>query len=531
MIDSAMVNGHEATLLSRFLNDEMAIERYPDLKAQHFASPAHREIFEAILTLHYDGYKTIFPVVEDYLRRRGRLPEIGEHTVSNLAADSRIAAMDEGCFAYALDCVRDSYVERATIRIGKDLAAGKITAEQAREKLEELRKLEAKSATFAGLVELPLAKILDEIDIFFRRYIAFTSDAQPTVIALWAAHTWFIEAFDFTPYLHIYSPTMECGKSHVLECLGKLCRNVRPTNNITVAALFRLIEKERPTLLMDEVDAVFQRGGDEGNEDRRGILNAGFERGFPVLRCVGNEHEVQEFDVFCPKALAGIGRLPATIESRSIPIRLQKKTKAQIVQRLRKRQIDVRFLSGNLHRLSQKPDLLEALRSGKVELKKIGDRQNDISEPLLVLADMAGGDWPEKARCSLVELFGAKDDDDTALQLQAIRCAFRQDERVNTSDLIERLLDADNPPFPGWWLKNDTSMKSIGKSLAEILKGFKLKPKPFKVGGGTVRGYLREDFEPVWASYCTANNGQCLVSGNSDVTDVTLPVTDLCSTT
>ena len=140
VINSAMVNGHEATLLSRFLNDEMAIEKYPDLKAEHFASPVHRQIFETILTLHYDGHKTIFPVVEDYLRSRGKLPEIGEHTISTLASDNRIAAMDESCFAYAVDCVSDSYAEREASRIGRDLAAGKITGDFAREKLEQIRK-------------------------------------------------------------------------------------------------------------------------------------------------------------------------------------------------------------------------------------------------------------------------------------------------------------------------------------------------------------------------------------------------------
>ena len=139
MIDS-VVNGHEATLLSRFLNDEMAIERYPDLKAEHFASPVHRQIFKAILTLHYDGYKTIFPVVEDYLRARGKLPEIGEHTISDLAGNSRIAAMDESVFAHAVGCVHDSYAEREANRIGRDLAADKITADFAREKLEQIRK-------------------------------------------------------------------------------------------------------------------------------------------------------------------------------------------------------------------------------------------------------------------------------------------------------------------------------------------------------------------------------------------------------
>jgi putative DNA primase/helicase len=140
MNSSAVVNGHEATLLSRFLNDETAIERYPDLKAEHFASPVHREIFEAILMLHYDGRETIFPAVEDCLRSRGRLPAIGEHTISTLAADNRITAMDESCFAYAVERVRDSYAEREATRIGDDLAAGEITADFAREKLEQIRK-------------------------------------------------------------------------------------------------------------------------------------------------------------------------------------------------------------------------------------------------------------------------------------------------------------------------------------------------------------------------------------------------------
>jgi hypothetical protein len=136
----AMVNGHEVTLLSRFLNDEMAIDKYSDLKPEHFASPVHREIFETILTLHYDGHKTIFPVVEDYLRSRGRLPEIGEHTISTLAADHRLASMDENCFTYAVDCVLGSYAEREATRIGEDLAARKITADFASEKLEQIRK-------------------------------------------------------------------------------------------------------------------------------------------------------------------------------------------------------------------------------------------------------------------------------------------------------------------------------------------------------------------------------------------------------
>jgi hypothetical protein len=139
-VDLAMLNGHEATLVSRFLNDETAIDRYPQLKPEHFASPAHRKILTAILTLHHDGHETIFPAVEDYLRSRGELAAIGEHTVSTLAADYRIAVMDDACFDYALEYVMDDWREREAARIGKELADRKITADFARAKLDEIQK-------------------------------------------------------------------------------------------------------------------------------------------------------------------------------------------------------------------------------------------------------------------------------------------------------------------------------------------------------------------------------------------------------
>ena len=80
------------------------------------------------------------------------------------------------------------------------------------------------------LVEVPkppgLGTLLDKICAFVRQYISFTSDAQPVVIALWIVHTWFVDCFEFTPYLHIFSPTRSCGKSHLLACIAKLARNV-----------------------------------------------------------------------------------------------------------------------------------------------------------------------------------------------------------------------------------------------------------------------------------------------------------------
>jgi len=137
--NTAMLNGYEQTLLSRFLQDEKAIGKYERVGTEHFPSPVHREIFAAILSLHVDGRDSNYLAVQDYLRGRGRLAAIGEHTVLNLATDSRIAvaAMDDSVCDYAAAELMDAWREREAAQIGKDLAAGKITAAQAHDKLDQ----------------------------------------------------------------------------------------------------------------------------------------------------------------------------------------------------------------------------------------------------------------------------------------------------------------------------------------------------------------------------------------------------------
>jgi hypothetical protein len=62
--------------------------------------------------------------------------------------------------------------------------------------------------------------------------------------------------------------------------------------------LFRKIEQEAPTLLLDEVDGIFRAKSDESKEALRALLNAGFERRATVPRCVGPEHRLTDFRVF-----------------------------------------------------------------------------------------------------------------------------------------------------------------------------------------------------------------------------------------
>jgi Protein of unknown function (DUF3631) len=362
------------------------------------------------------------------------------------------------------------------------------------------------------VVEVPklpdLGTLLDEICKFLRQYISFTSEAQPAVIALWIVHTWFVDCFEFTPYLHVFSPTRSCGKSHLLECIAKLVRNVLSTVSLTVAALFRTIEQDQPTLLIDEVDTIFSKGNE--NEELRAILNAGFERGSKVRRCVGPNHDLKDFAVFCPKALAGIGRLPDTVGDRCIPIHLIAKKKSDKVQRFRKREVNVQGQAAALEAYSQKPEIAEALRNGRAELPEISDRQNDIAEGLIVIADLAGGDWPGKVRKSLIELFSAKEEDNTGVQLLAsCRDAFGEgQDRITTKDLLDKLIEEETgTPWAHWWEndlnKTPPNIRGPAANIARLLRPFGIKAVVIKLPDNTTaRGYLRKDFEDNWNRYC-----------------------------
>jgi len=154
-----------------------------------------------------------------------------------------------------------------------------------------------------------LAEALSQVEDFLRRYIVFPSRSHSPAIALWVAHSHALAAFDYTPYLHITSPEKRCGKSRVLDTLALLAPEPWVAVSPTDAVIYRKISISKPTLLLDEVDTVFTGGKSENKEGLRALLNAGFNRSATVPRCVGADHEVVEFGVFCAKVIAGIGKL------------------------------------------------------------------------------------------------------------------------------------------------------------------------------------------------------------------------------
>ena len=152
---------------------------------------------------------------------------------------------------------------------------------------------------------------------FFAKYV----DAKPHYlvgIALWALHTHIYNQYNKSPRLAILSPVPNCGKSTVLDILGAMVWNSKRVSDPTVASTFRLASSH--TLLIDEVDNM------SIIKNMRSILNDGHSVGGSVTR-TGKDGEVISYPVYGPVALAGIGKLPATLMSRSLVIRLHRSTK------------------------------------------------------------------------------------------------------------------------------------------------------------------------------------------------------------
>ncbi len=342
--------------------------------------------------------------------------------------------------------------------------------------------------------------LLDHLAAFVRRFVVL-SRAQGAVVALWTLHTHALEAADSTPYIAITSAEKRSGKTRLLEVLAELVARPLSTANISEAALFRSIAQDAPTLLFDEIDAIFGVKARD-REDLRGLVNAGHRRGASVRRVGGaNRDKLEAFPVFCPKALAGIGQLPDTVADRAIPIRLERRAPDERVERGRLRRIKLE--SEPLRERAERwaaEETVDRLRHAEPELpEQLDDRAQDGAEPLLAIADLAGGDWPVRARRAFVELHGAPAPDEDSLGvrlLSDLRAVFGTRDRMTSADLATALDGLEEAPWADLW-----GRELDARGLARRLRPYGIAPHSIQFESGKARGYRREQFEDAWKRY------------------------------
>jgi hypothetical protein len=354
------------------------------------------------------------------------------------------------------------------------------------------------------------AKLLFEISEFLGRFVCYPNEHAQIAHTLWVAHTHMMEAWETTPRLALLSPEPQSGKTRAMEVSELLVPNAVETVNMSSAYLFRRIGADAgmPTLLMDEVDALFN-GKSQAAEEIRGLLNAGYRRGALVGRCVivGKTVETVESPSFCAVALAGLGWLPDTLMGRSVIIRMRRRGPQEKVEPFRRRE---QLTTGEVlqDRLAAwAAPLIDEMKKARPEMPTgIEDRAADCWEPLLAVADAAGGHWPDIARTAAVALVAAARDANPSLGillLEHCRTAFAEADRLTTDQLLLRLHDLPESPW-----RNMKGKPLDDRGLAVRLRRYEVKPKVIRFGQTTARGYLREDFEDVWPRYLPAPSPQ-----------------------
>jgi hypothetical protein len=291
----------------------------------------------------------------------------------------------------------------------------------------------------------------------------------------------------------------------VLEILDLLVPESLFTCNASPAAIFRTLSAKQVTLLFDEVDAIWnKRGQDDTHEDLRSLLNAGYKRGASIPRCVGPNHDVRSFPVFCAVALAGLGDMPETIMTRSIILRMRRRAPAETVEPFRSRTHEPEG-----RRLRER---LTAWAAGVAELagsawpslpEGLADRPAEVWEPLLAVADAAGGEWPKLAREACVALCKSAEDRRVSLGIRLLsdlRIIFGDADAIHTETIVERLVQGDALDDDAPWA--DLHGKPLGKrALASMLARYGVKPAKVRIGIRVLQGYRRADLWDAWARY------------------------------
>jgi putative DNA primase/helicase len=341
-------------------------------------------------------------------------------------------------------------------------------------------------------------ELLAEIAAFCEKF-CWLPACVADVLAVFCLQTWCYELFDFAAIVAVWSPEHECGKGRVLDVTEKIVRRPFRTSNTSAAVLYHVISKGNLTVLVDELDSI----SDEQRAAICNILKGGYQFNGTAHRMTernGEQVEI-EFSTFCPKMIATItlDKLDKATRSRTIGIRMQRKPRSQKLAKFRR--VDATILQRKCMRWAQ--DNAEAIKAvPPMDIDECAtDRQEDVWEPMVAIARVAGGDWEKRIRFAAQKL--AAGDSDGACEtvahqlLAALQSYFSEHgDRADTKTIIAALNES-----------GDFADMNFGRGLtphfvAKLLKPYGIEPRVHKTNEGkTARGYSRDDCKQAFATY------------------------------
>jgi hypothetical protein len=335
-------------------------------------------------------------------------------------------------------------------------------------------------------------------------YLYFKHEPEFIAVALWVMHTFVFDRFMHTPRLALLSPVNGCGKSTVLDVLEQLTLRAQKFDHTTAAAAYRLIDQQRPTLLLDEGDNQELKPG-----TLLSVLNSGHGKKGRILR--SDKGRPRWFSTFAPAAFAAIWTMPVPLMRRSIVIHMERAPGSASLKR---------FDLDNAGQIAHFDALYEALFqwSERCELdrdppmpKQLHNRRADNWRVLLAIADAC--DRSELAREAALAISRQHQDEDAVIELLAdVRRAFdaRNIDRLPSETVVGDLHNIEGAIWSEWCgIRGDQQPRKLSQAdLSSLLRPFRIFPKSIwplgsRVGAKSRKGYYRHQFEAAWQAYCS----------------------------
>ncbi len=346
-----------------------------------------------------------------------------------------------------------------------------------------------------------LGLALDRID----RHVHLPLHAAP-LVAAWVMLTYLLDVLPVAPILWVHSPTRGCGKSVLLDLVALLGARTLKSENASVAALFRIAEVHRATLILDEIDQWMIR---DRYGEISGLLNASFTRGGRFLRTVGDNHQPRAFDVFSFRAVAGIGNtLHDTTRSRSYRITMERAAPGALPEPLQSMYAES-WAKPMRQQLARASDQLRdgmAARLADADATpfppQLDGRARDLWLPVLALGHELGEPWLSRLTDACVAMSRASSEDIVDVgELLMLDCrtffAERDQQPAQPHELLTWLLAREDSPWPEY----QHGRPLTARGLATLLRRFQIKSEPSRIDDVKAR-WLRPDFFAVaWSRY------------------------------
>ncbi len=349
------------------------------------------------------------------------------------------------------------------------------------------------TAGTAGALHGEGGLLVERLERLYQNHVKL-DNGFPLVLALWNLHTYMFDDFPLTPYLWLHSPTKGCGKSTLAELLAYASHRSQFTVGITKAALYHVVDEDRPTLVLDEA---------EGNLDDRemiAIINAGYRRnGGEVKRWINGG--LRSFKVYCPKVIASIKPIPETVFDRSIQVELKRLRDDEQVMPFDATVADEELpVAVSKWVSAHRKAVAEHYRS-QPNFVLLHARAGSIWKPLFAIAEYVCpsrvGELQETAlRLTAEKSLHDQERSPEMRLLEDIRAVFgRNSEKLATEALLQSLAAL---PESRW-----RRLDSLG--LAKRLRPFNIRPKQLWLHGKNFRGYDLEDFQDTFTRYLPAD--------------------------